>query len=106
MVWFLFEVGDYWPFVLQCPGSPLAFYGALPFGGRSHLMKSIFWTPRRANLFFIVLIPFGGRSHLMKSILWTPRRANLFFIVLIPSGCSHLGEVVVVDPEAVWLCFP
>ena len=19
----LFEVGDYWPFVLQCPGSPL-----------------------------------------------------------------------------------
>ena len=22
----LFEVGDYWPFVLQCPGSPFAFY--------------------------------------------------------------------------------
>ena len=80
----LFEVGDYWPFVLQCPGSPFAFYGALPFGGRSHSMKSIFWTPRRANLFFIVLIPFGGRSHLMKSIFWTLRRANLFFTVLFP----------------------
>ena len=26
VVWFLFEVGDYWPFVLQCPGSPFAFY--------------------------------------------------------------------------------
>ena len=73
------------------PRREFIFYGALPFGGHSHLVKSIFWTPRRAKLFFTVLSLWWSRS-------CGPRGTSLFDF---PSGgCSLLGEVVVFDPEA------
>ena len=62
------------------------------------------FCPSVSGFSFCSLYPFDGRSHLVKSIFWTPRRANLFFTVLSPFWwVLSWGGVVVVDPEAVWL---
>ena len=48
----LYEVGDYWPFVLQCPGSPLFILQCAPFNGvdlldsEAQILSDLFFAVR------------------------------------------------------------
>jgi hypothetical protein len=97
----LSEVGDYWPFVLQCWGSPLFIFAVRSFLWRRScfglrgtdfnfyrfnfcsvallLMASIFLDPEACEFYFAVQLSFS-----MASIFRTLRHASLFLTVWIP----------------------
>ena len=84
------------------------------------MVKSIFWTPRHEFIFYSAL-PFDGRSHLMKSIFLTfEANGFIFYSALLfhevdlvdPEArdyllqCSSCSGVDLLDPEARVALFP
>ena len=89
VVWICFGVDDYWPFVLQCPGSPLFIFAFV-----SLLMGALIWWSRWCWLWGIFI--FDSAAFLWWSRSFGPRCVRILFL----QCSSPFDGVDLLDPEA------